>query len=55
MLTLIKHPFYPCVTTMAHKRPQSFCQECRWQVTLKHAYALDPSKLEWADYAAVQA
>ena len=34
---------------------QSFCQKCRWQVTLKHAYTLDPSKSKWADYAAVQA
>ena len=28
---------------------------CRWQVTSKHAYTLDPLKLERADYAAVQA
>ena len=35
--------------------PQSFCQKCRWQVTPKHTYTLDPSKSEWADYAAVQA
>ena len=27
----------------------------RWQVTPKHAYTLDPSKSEWAEYAAVQA
>ena len=27
---------------------------CRWQVTPKHAYTLDPTKSEWADYAAVQ-
>ena len=27
----------------------------RWQVTPKHAYTLDPTKSEWADYAAVQA
>ena len=40
---------------MARKRPRSFCQRCRWQVTPKHAYSLDPSKSEWADYAAVQA
>ena len=33
----------------------SFCQKCRWQVTPKHAYTLDPAKSEWADYAAVQA
>ena len=26
-----------------------------WQATPKHTYTLDPSKSEWADYAAVQA
>ena len=40
---------------MAHKRPWSFWQKCRWQVTRKHAYTFDPTKSEWADYAAVQA
>ena len=40
---------------MARKRPRSFCQKCRWQVTPKYAYTLDPSKSEWAEYAAVQA
>ena len=34
LLTL--HPFHPCVTTVACKRSQSFCQKCRWQVTAKH-------------------
>ena len=28
---------------------------CRWQVTFKHACTFDPTKSEWADYAAVQA
>ena len=42
----------PSVTAVAHKRPQPFCKKCRWQVTPKHAYTLDPTKLEWADYAA---
>ena len=37
------------------KRPRSFYQKCRWQVTPKHAYTLDPTNSEWADYAAVQA
>ena len=27
---------------MPHKRPLSFCQKCRWQVTPKHTYTLDP-------------
>ena len=30
----------PCVTAVACKRSQSFCQKCRWQVTAKHAYTL---------------
>ena len=34
---------------------RSFCQNCRWQVTPKHAYTLDPTESELADYAAVQA
>ena len=45
----------PRVTALARKRPKSFYQKCRWQVTHKHAYTLDLSKLEWADYAAVLA
>ena len=44
----------PRVTAVARKRPRSFCQKCWWQVTPKHAYTLDPTKSEWADYAAVQ-
>ena len=55
VLTLIRCPFHPCVTAVACKRPQSLCQKCRWQVTPKHAYTLDPTKSEWADYATVQA
>ena len=54
-MTLIRWPFHPHVTAVAHKRLQSFCQKCRWQVTPKHAYTFDPTKWEWADYAAVQA
>ena len=57
---------YPCadsysmsvpapVTTVARKRPRSFCQRCRWQVRPKHANTLDPNTSEWADYVAVQA
>ena len=55
MLTLIRCPFHPHVTAVARKRLRSFCQKCRWQITPKHADTLDPKKLEWADYAAVQA
>ena len=53
MLTLIRCPFHPRVTAVAGKRPRSFCQKCRWQVTPKRAYTLDPTKLECADCAAV--
>ena len=52
MLTLIGCLFHPRVTAVACKRPQSFCQKCRWQVTPECAYTLNPMKLEWADYAA---
>ena len=46
----------PPVLPQGHvKDPASFCQKCRWQVTPKHAHNLDPTKSEWADYAAVQA
>ena len=33
----IQYLFHPHVTAVAHKRSQSFCQKCRWQVTAKHA------------------
>ena len=54
MLTLILCPFHPRVTAVARKRPWSFCQKCRSQVTSKHAFTPNPTKSEWADYAAVQ-
>ena len=54
MLTLIRCPFHPRVTAVARESPRSFCQRCRWQVTRKHAYTLDPTKSEWADFAAVE-
>ena len=41
----------PHVIAVTCKRPQSFCQKCRWQVTPKHMYILDPTKSEWVDYA----
>ena len=37
---LFWYPFHPCVTAVACKRSQSFCQKCRWQVTAKHTYTL---------------
>ena len=55
MLTLIWCLFHPRVTAVVLKRPRSFCQKCRWQVTPEHIYDHDLTKSEWADYAAVQA
>ena len=40
----------PSVIAVARKRPQSFCQKCRWEVIPKHAYTLDLTKSEWDDY-----
>ena len=37
---LFRYLFHPHVTAVALKRPWSFCQKCRWQVTAKHAYTL---------------
>ena len=37
---LFRFPFHPRVTAVARKRSRSFCQRCRWQVTVKHAYTL---------------
>ena len=37
---LFRYPFHPRVTAVARKRPLSFCQKRRWQVTAKHAYTL---------------
>ena len=54
VLTLIRCPFHSHVISVACKRPWSFCQMCRWQVTPKHANTFDLMKSEWADYAAVQ-
>ena len=46
VLTVIQCLFHPHVTTVARKRPRSYFQKCRWQVTPKHAHTLDPMKLE---------
>ena len=37
---LFRYLFHPCVTTVARKRPRSFYEKRRWQVTAKHAYTL---------------
>ena len=37
------------VTAAARKRPRSFCQKCKWQVTPKRVRTLDPVKSQWAD------
>ena len=55
VLTLIRCPFHPRVAARARKRPRSFCQKCRWQITPKQAYTIDPTKSEWADDVAVVA
>ena len=34
---LFRYPFHPRVTAVARKRSWSFCQNCRWLVTAKHA------------------
>ena len=55
MLDLIRCPFHPRVNAVARKRPRSFFQKRRCQVTPKHDYTLDQTKSEWADDTAVQA
>ena len=40
LLYLFRYPFHPRVTAVARKRPRSFCQKRRWQVTTEHAYTL---------------
>ena len=53
-LTFCADSFFVCPIRCYHSgtlRPWSFWQKCRWQVTPKNAYTLDPAKLEWADYA----
>ena len=37
---LFRYLFHPHVTAVACKRPRSFCQMCRGQVTAKHSYTL---------------
>ena len=37
---LFRYLCHPCVTAVAHKRPWSFCQKCRWQVTAKYTCTL---------------
>ena len=46
-------PFHPRVAAVALKRPRSFCQKCNWQVTPNHAYTLDSTKSEWAEYVGI--
>ena len=44
----------PGVTAVVRKRPRTFCQKCKWQVTPKHTYTFDPTKSEWSDEATVR-
>ena len=37
------------------KDPGHSAKRCRWQVTPRHPYVLDPTKSEWDDYTTVQA
>ena len=53
MLLCIGHST-PHVTTVAHKGPQFSSYSAGDRLHL-NAYTLDPTKSEWADYAAVQA
>ena len=46
VLTLIQS-VPPPATAVAHERPWSLCQKCRWQVTPN--CTLDPRNSEWAD------
>ena len=55
VLPLIRCPLHPRFTSVTRKRPRPVCRNCGWQVTPTHAYTLDPTKSEWADYAAIQA
>ena len=49
-LTFCAHSYSVFVpTVIVRKSPLSFCQQCRWKVTPKHASALDPAKLEGAN------
>ena len=55
MLSLIQCPFYPRVTAVALKRPLRSAESADGRLHLNTHYTLDPTKSEWADYAAVQA
>ena len=39
---------FPCKILFRYSLNPSV--KCRWQVTAKHAYTIDPTKSEWADY-----
>ena len=45
---LFRYRFHTLVTTVARKRPRSFCQKCRRQVTPKHTY-IHLCGFEWSD------
>ena len=38
--TFCADSYFGIRSAVARKRPRSFCQKCRWQVTAKHAYTL---------------
>ena len=48
------NPPTPCYRSGTLKTPV-ILPNCRWQVIPRHAYTLDLTKTEWADYAAIRA
>ena len=46
---LFRYPFHPCVTAVARKRPRSFCQKRRWQVTAKDTHTPYVCGFAWSD------
>ena len=48
---IFRSPFHPRVPSVARKRPRSFCQKLRWQITATQALSVAKRESEWADYA----
>ena len=45
-----RYAFHSRVTAVACKRPGHSAKSAGGKITAKHAYTLDPTKWEWADY-----
>ena len=54
MLTLIRCPFHPVLPLWHVKKPGHAAKSASGRLHL-NTHTLDPTKSEWADYAAVQA